>query len=281
MATDAARRFGRAGYAAVEMGRSPTRRVRGGRFARQEADEDQRLGGARPIGAVAPIAPTGFSVAAVAAGFTRPVALALSPGHGLCLLEAGHPQRTPPRVFVIARRSGAASLQAALPAAQGDPAALTALGDGLLVVSAAGAWRIGAGGDVTITALRRTNTGAVGVPLPFGWGAVVDRGALLFCDAGDGEPGTGLIWRLAPAAGAGEAAAAARGPRPAWPPVRRLTGGLLLALALGGALSLFYGWRRRRTWRGRHQERAPHRRQRTPPVRAENTKQSHRPHAVR
>src|SRR2546423_801654 len=101
------------------MRRRPLRR----RHAGGTGEQEQRLGGSRPIDPASVHCPPGFRVSAVAAGFTSPCAVALDDGL-LYVVERGQPRRTGPRALRVDPGSGTASVVAELSAAGFVPFAL-------------------------------------------------------------------------------------------------------------------------------------------------------------
>jgi hypothetical protein len=185
-------------------------------------NEDERLGGARPIARSALRLPSGYVAEAIAAGFTAPCGVVQGEGR-LYVLEAGHPRRTPPRLFRIEPESGAASMVAAFERPSDSPMPALSLMDGRPLVGHSGSsWFVG--DDKGVIPVRPPS-GIAAAPatfLPGSWLAegdgwyVVDPGP----PAADGAfaPGAGILWRIR----AGEPAAPARGLPVRWlPSVRR------------------------------------------------------------
>lgn len=161
---------------------------------------DERLGGSRPIAPAAPLLPRGFVAEAVAAGFTAPCAVA-AVGERLYAVEAGHPRRTPPRLFRLEPRSGAASLLAELNrSAAGAAPSLTVRDGQPLVVYAGDAWLLGEDGGLDLLQAPTPGDAPLAGLLRGSWLAA--DGGWYVADPGPrnalGEytPGAGIIWRI-------------------------------------------------------------------------------------
>jgi hypothetical protein len=167
-------------------------------------DLDQRLGGAANLAAAGLPVPAGFTAEPVAAGLTAPLGVSAACDGLLYVAEAGHPNRTPPRLLRLDPETGIASVIASFEALHA-PAALSVAGtaDAVYAATPDTIWRVDCAGDEALPLPRMEPSlrGRVGAgPCEILPGAAVWRGAMYICDAGSpaGAPGTGLLWRVAP-----------------------------------------------------------------------------------
>lgn len=233
------------------MTTAPTERAPGA-----PSSDDERLGGSRSVARSALGVPAGFVAEAVAAGFSAPVAIVAADA-ALYVAEAGHPRRTPSRLFRVEPASGAASLLATLGRAADETLPWIAMAGGRPLVTHGGrAWQLRSDGELIALPPGAEQPRAPAGLIAGSW--LADDGWYL-CDPGprlaDGsaEPGAGIVWRLrrdgiTTRAAAGGHAFLRRESRPATPAISVTTLAAGLGVGVGTAaivLALYYRARRR------------------------------------